>query len=126
MAKDKPMEADLKHRVEKRHRTRFWGRTYMVKPRLVDEIFGDGKKLFGIEPLNSRPNYYVIRGDSKWDVSNWADGETIGQHIEEILESIEEQFGRAWYDDDPPQRKSGRPFPALNDDVGVGWFEVRL
>lgn len=119
------MKTELKARVERRHRTTFWARTYVIKPRLIDAVLGDGKKLLSVVPLNTRPNYYVIRVDSNWSTSNWDDGETVGQHIEEILEAIEEQFGRAWYDDDPPQRKYGRPFPALNDEVGVGWGEFR-
>lgn len=116
--------ARLRAIVERRHKTTFWGRTYFVTPRLVNRIYGDGKKLVGIVPLNTRPNYYVVRVDSTWSPSNWDTGPTLGEHTDEMLWDIEEQFGRAWYDDDPPQRKRGRPFPALNDEVGISWFDA--
>lgn len=116
---------DLQARLERPYRTKFWGRRHLVKPRLLNRTFGDGKKLLGLQPLNTRPQYYVVRIDSTWAINNWDDGETVMEHLEELLDAAEEQFGKAWYDDDPPHRKNGRPWPALNDDVGTCWFEVK-
>lgn len=57
----------LKPLIEKRQTVRFWGEKCLIKPLLVNKTLGDGKKLLWLEPMMTRPNYYVIRVDSKWD-----------------------------------------------------------
>jgi hypothetical protein len=42
---------------------RHWGSLSLITPALVDEIFGDGDQLIYIQPLSTRPNYYVLRVD---------------------------------------------------------------
>lgn len=78
----------LRHRVEIRKKTRFWGQEHFIIPRLIFEVFGDGKKLMWLEGINTRPSYWVARVDSSW---------TPGGHnrdwIEDIYQAIESQFG---------------------------------
>lgn len=125
-SKNKQPQIDpLQAHFERRRATTFWGRKYFVTPRLVEKVFGDGKQLIGFEPLNSRPNFYVVLVDSSWNISNCGEGQLLSEHTDEIYEAIEEQYGCAWYDDDPPQRKFGRTFPALNDGSGVAWFSIK-
>lgn len=120
-------DKELRTRIERRRRVTFWGERYFITPRLVDQIFGDGGKMIGIAPLSTRPDYYVVRVDSKWDLDNFCTtSSTVAEHTDEILDAIEDQFGRSRYDDDPPQRKHGRPFPALDEECGVKWFEYDL
>ncbi len=80
-------------RIEKRYWTKFWGSKCLVSPKFVSEAVGDGNKLIYMTPLNTRPQYYVIRVDSAWDCSNFHDGETIADHLDEIFEAIEDQYG---------------------------------
>ncbi|TJY57429.1 hypothetical protein E4T66_18655 [Sinimarinibacterium sp. CAU 1509] len=123
-ARERLVGLALRDSVEKRYRTEFWGARYLVRPKLLDTIFGDGSQLIGFQPLNSRPQYYVVRVDSGWSLTNTDDDNCVGAHIDEIYEAAEEQFGLAWYPDDPPQRKYGRKWPALHED-GCLWFEMR-
>lgn len=62
-----------KARLEKRHWVRFWGRKYMRRPVFVPTALGDGNKLLAVQPLNTRPQYYLIRVDSTWATSNWSE-----------------------------------------------------
>lgn len=61
---------DLRTRIEVEETARLWGQKHTITPRLVGQIWGDGKKLIGIQPLNTRPNYYVVCGDSNWDLES--------------------------------------------------------
>jgi len=54
----------------RRRKTKFWGRHYFITPRLVDWVHGDGLQLIYFTPLNTRPNYYVVRIDSKVSLDN--------------------------------------------------------
>lgn len=52
----------------------FWGFTGAVTPVLIEHVFGDGGQVIAFTPLDSRPNYYVVRVDAAWELSNWSDG----------------------------------------------------
>lgn len=108
-----------------------------MTPYVCDCSFGDGLKLIKIATINQRPNYHVVRVDSGWNQSNWHDGEHIGQHMDEILEAIEDECGRAGEDLDEPCDNCGetackcdehysadKAFPALDDRDGCSWSEV--
>lgn len=96
-------------------------------PALCDTIYGDGRALFRLATINSRPAFYVIRADSSWEESNWYSGPhlTFGQMTDRIYEDLETQFGRAQLDseeDDPELLEDGHyPWPALDDENGSGW-----
>jgi hypothetical protein len=73
---------------------KLWGQKHPISPRLISEVFGDGQKLIGIMPLNSRPNYYIARVDSDLDLDfDDDDDEAVFDLIEEeILDAAEEDF----------------------------------
>jgi hypothetical protein len=114
--------------LTKRHRVRFWGRNYVVSPRLVSRIFGDGQQIIWFSPLNTRPDYYVVRIGSDVSLSNYDENCFADVYLDEIYEAIEDEFGPAtevWVSE-----KNGReytrhnPFPALDDDSGSSWGPV--
>jgi hypothetical protein len=95
-------------------------------PELCDTIYGDGRALFKLTTLNSRPRFYVIRADSSWSDSNYCiDGPTFGEFVDDICWDLEDQFGPARLDseeDDPDIIADGAyPWPALNDEGGTAW-----
>jgi hypothetical protein len=91
----------------------FWGRRHRITPRLVDKIFGDGKQIIYLTPLNTRPNYYIACIDSRVDMD--ADS-FLNDVLPEIQEEVEEEFG-------PSRGPRGRmvPFPAPDWDCGYAW-----
>jgi len=66
---------------------RHWGTTYTVTPAVVDVKLGNGRQLLAVTPLNTRPNYYLIRVSSAWI------GDKIHDHLDEIYDAIIDQYG---------------------------------
>lgn len=68
-------------------------------PQVLQQTFGDGRALFGVGTINSRPAYWIVAGDSSWECGRdpqAVDGATyIGEHIDDILSALEEEFGSA-------------------------------
>ena len=100
-----------------------WGEESMVSPVLVTTIFGDGLKPMWLEPLATRPEYYVIAGSSAWDLDNgWKEIE------EDILQTIECEHGRS--DDEREEDESAddhatrTDWPALDTSCGYSWGEL--
>ncbi len=107
----------------KPRQVRFWGQHYQIAPASVEQVFGDGMKLIGLAPLNTRPNYYVIRIDSSWDLD--ASDEFL-DHLEEIYDAIENEYGarRTCYcDPENDECEKCREWPAFCDE-GSSWFEL--
>lgn len=115
----------LKARLERPYMTTFWGVRRKVKPVLIDRVLGNGNKLISVTPLNTRPQYYLIRIDSTWQTSNFEDGQTVGQNLEEIYQVIEEECGRRHEDkyESPTGRPRVNPWPAF-DDSGTSWHDA--
>lgn len=117
--------------LTKRHYRKLWGQKHLVTPALVDEVFGDGEKLICLMPTMTRPNYYVVQVDSSWALDNFAEGETLADHLDDIYNAIEEQYGRTIeHSDDCPEdcdgsRKCYVGFPGLNSE-GSSWGEISL
>jgi len=80
-------------KLERPYWTKFWGQRRKCKPRLVRAILGAGDQLIYITPLMTRPHHYILRVDKSW----MADDEATHEHLEEIENAIEEEFG--WYND---------------------------
>lgn len=99
----------------------FWGQKYRVRPRLLNELLGDGKKLIWFEFMDHRPSYYILRVDSQWDMDN--SGSTpFCDHLSEVYFALENQFGRSRDEDDPEDVH--REFPAVPDEpTGSAWGE---
>ena len=108
----------------RRHKTRFWGRNYIITPRLVEWVHGDGLQVIYFMPLNTRPNYYVVRIDSKVSLNNYDDPSFADIVLDDLCERIEEQFGTKdyeWTADNGRTYTRRCPFPALDDEVGSCW-----
>lgn len=73
-------------------RIRFWGQYSVVTPALVYQRFGDGRCWGTLSPMNTRPNFYLIMGDSSWEAD--PDSDSFRDAFdEEIYPAIDEQYG---------------------------------
>jgi hypothetical protein len=133
--------AMLKEAIEVEFLGTLWteGDSGMLTPYVCECSFGDGLKLLTISTINQRPNYHVVRVDSSWQESNWSlDGEVVAEHIDDILQAIEEECGPAGELLDDPCDDCGdtackcsedysadAAFPALDDRDGCLWGHIR-
>ncbi len=94
---------------------------HMIKPVFIETALGDGDTLLGLSALNTRPNYYLIRIDSKWlDKENT---DEIYYHLDDIYEAVEEQCGTRDYEDDDGNECLAE-WPALNLNAGCSWWDA--
>lgn len=113
------------------------GDSGMLTPYVCECAFGDGLKLIRIATINQRPNYHIVRVDSSWSESSYEDGETISDHIDEIIQAIEEECGRAGECLEEPcencedtcckcgeEYSASEAFPELDDRDGCSWSEI--
>jgi len=125
----KPREralAKLRRLVETPRKAELWGVEYMITPRFVGEMLGDGQRLIGFQPLNTRPNYYVVAVDSGWDL----DGFEPDDWPDWVMDAIGDEYGdrnRCDCDDEGSSREDAkhapdcwrnRGFPVLSADSG--------
>lgn len=113
-----------------------------MTPYVIKETFGDGMHLMTVSTINQRPNYWVVRVDSSWIGAHWPyyrGGQDVrGDHIDEIIDVIEDECGRAGiYLDEPCDNcedtcckcsddfDSGEAFPEIDYDYGYSWGEIR-
>jgi len=115
-------EQEFRARIEQPHGRRMYGQWYEVHPRLVSEKFGDGRKLIGLAPIMTRPQYYVVRIDSRWTIDNRKPGPCLYDHLDEIYEAIEDEYGYAFEDDE--EAGEAPPWPALRPG-GSSWGLIR-
>lgn len=117
---------NLRKHIEGQFDTEFWSQKCTCEPKLIDKIFGDGKRLIHYTPLMTRPNYYIIRVGSDWNE------DTYIERMEEVLCAIEEDFGNSddlREDEELGEEAMGEDFvpyqwPALSDGGGgYGFFE---
>ena len=59
----------------------------------VTMLFGDGGKAIWLKTFGNPGGHYIVRIDSSWSVSNWGDEPLLIDHLDEIYEAIEEEFG---------------------------------
>jgi hypothetical protein len=76
----------LKHEC-RRQRAYLWGKYRVFTPYLVKKIFGDGLQVIYFQSIDDRPYWWVVRIDSKTELDNDFD-------YESILDVIEEECGR--------------------------------
>lgn len=111
-------------------------------PQVANSIYGDGRALFGIGTINSRPAYWIIRGCSTWaigyDCDAPDDAPEIVEFIDEISFDIEHEFGSA--DDEGYEWTKGNKirstetgrfmsysqisYPVMNYGGGCHWFRL--
>jgi hypothetical protein len=121
--------AELRELVEVERDAELWGQRYRVTPRLVEEPIGDGSQLIWFETMDSRPNFWVLRVDSLWDLNNVA-----AEQLEEIFEAIEDEYGSCICDEEPDEEDGPTPeeiaacaFPAFHDSTGgCRWGEYSV
>jgi hypothetical protein len=88
----------LRAQIERRQAATLWGQKHFITPRLLDHIFGDGRKLIWVSGINTRPAYWVVRADSSYCLDNhWSHDDCGLKHpcdwLEDIYQAIEEEFG---------------------------------
>jgi hypothetical protein len=121
----------LPKRFTKPRRVEFWGGKYNVTPAVAEAHLGDGRTLLRFTPLNTRPDYYLVRVDSSWGKGeDWDDHE----HINDVIELLEEEFSekereREYLSDD--LREQGIEPTAENTDLDgnedrLGWPVLSL
>ena len=81
------MEEWIAHETRKRKNT-FWEDEYEIEPVISETILGDGLQLTYVGTIYQRPNYWLIRIDSKTDLSS------DEFDIEELIDILEDEFGR--------------------------------
>ena len=84
----KTLQQWIDYETRKRETTH-WGQPCTIEPVIHSEIFGDGLQLCYLGTIDQRPDYWLIRIDSKIDIdSDDFDFE------ETLLCPLEEEFGR--------------------------------
>lgn len=112
-----------------------------ITPYVCEASFGDGMHLMTISTINQRPNYHVVRACSSWRESyganRWTEirDDTVGEHIDEVINAIEEECGPRYYVDEDCETcgpegydchcGDGEPWPAIDADTGCSWGEIR-
>ena len=96
-----------------------WGQKYKITPYLVEAKWGDGKQFIRLSPILIRPNFYVVRVDSKQEL----EGDKWYDLLEEIYNSIDEEFGPCC-EDYNCQCDHWKTWPATFDWGGSTWSEL--
>lgn len=78
----------IPERFKKTRTVEWWGGKYQVTPVIVEQHLGNGRRLLRFQPLNTRPDYYLIRIDSAWDCG----ADEFYDRLEEIIEAIEDEY----------------------------------
>lgn len=100
-----------------------WGKKYKVTPCLVDQVWGDGKQFIWLAPILIRPNFYVVRIDSK----TGTEGDDWPEVLEEIYDAIDDQFGRCCdqaYETGECECSHHETWPAFFDWGGCCWGDM--
>lgn len=101
--------------LPRRKRT-LWTQPYMVRPALLKEKFGNGKRLLWLSPIMHRPNYYLAWVDDRWDLDN-----EFREHLDDIINAIGEEFGTRDHAEENPQPYR---WPEEDLDDGCSWGEA--
>lgn len=146
---DDALHEALRAAVEVPTKGTLWTRESTFVPALLDTVYGDGRALFWLTTVNSRPAYYVVRGDSSWEVEDDhpLPADDLPDHADDgdapepvdfrdredrIVDAIEGQFGTARIDEVEFEDRHGRepgpsdslvdmPWPALDCEGGTFW-----
>lgn len=103
------------------HTIHWWGYERAVTPSLCAKVFGDGLQLLALQPLDTRPHYYVIRIDSAWALDG-EEGDEFRAHLDEIKDALCEQFGddghECFTEEDPAE------WPVCHLESGCHWWRL--
>ena len=90
-------------RFTKRRKVTHWGQEYTITPAVAKGHLGDGKLLLSFQPLNTRPDFYLIRVDSQ---IAQADEDYIYDVIDALIEEFsEKEREREYLEDDLRARR---------------------
>lgn len=92
----------------------------MIRPALVKQKFGNGKRLIALWPIMHRPLYYLVYVDDSWSLYN-SDENPLIDHLDDIYEEIAAEFGER-SDEDMDNWEYHWPEADLND--GSTWAET--
>lgn len=102
---------------------RFWGVNYEnFAPVLAQTQHGDGKRLMWFSSMDTRPNYYLVRVDSKLPMDDSDESvDTVYDFVTlTLIEALEDEFGYFCND----HRDGGEEypgFPVVLLDTGYNW-----
>lgn len=116
--------AGLRDVIERRQAVTMWGQKRFVTPRLCSTVFGNGLRLIYFTPINTRPNWYIIRVDSRWSLSNWETNPRLKapyDWVDDVCEALEDEFGRP--EDEDGKRRADAKWPCADLDTGFSWGE---
>lgn len=96
------------------HTINFWGDDYEnFTPVLAKKRHSDGLRLMWFTPLNTRPNYYLIRVDSALPIN---DDDEVREFVEDrLIPALEDEFGTC--DDE----EDCEAWPMLDLGCGYSW-----
>lgn len=103
--------------IERRRTVHHWEKEYRITPRCLSKVFGNAKLCMMIQPLNTRPNYYVVFVDSKTEELNDNKEDLFYDFLENICNEIEEEFGSI-----DSEGMGNKGFPVANFDSGCKWW----
>jgi hypothetical protein len=98
-----------------RSRASLWGGVLWVRPVYLQERLGDGRQLIWLEPILTRPDFYVLWIDSGWSMRN-SDENPFCDHLHEVQAIIDEEWGSF----------RQRPSPDLSDGSAWGKASVKV
>lgn len=113
----------LREVLEQPHNVEWWGSTHEARPRLIEYVDGDGRALLAVQPLNTRPHYYVVRIDSARLLQD-----DLDDFVDHLLSEIELETTRCGDEcgqDCAGMHRAGGPWPGLSLDSGwvTFWLE---
>lgn len=65
-----------------------WTKKSIVTPALVERVFGDGRKIILLSPINFRPERFVVRVDSQCNL----DGDDFCGLVDDVVSAIEDEY----------------------------------
>lgn len=107
---------------------KLWGQPHDIKPCLIEKIHGDGLQLVALTPIDTRPNYYVLRIDSSIDLDdddtlNKEDREYYGSIMELLLQMVEEDHINI---DSYEENNEGKYFDSFDETIEPFEYEFPM
>lgn len=89
----RPMDRRLRTALERafcrEQESYLWAQRRIVKPVLLPVVYGDGRQIVAVRPINTRLSHYVVAVDSSITLPHG----TMHDLIDHIYEDLEDEFG---------------------------------
>lgn len=115
---------ELRASIEQPESVHHWGQECTITPKLVERVLGDGQRLMYITPIMTRPNYFVIRVDSKWD--NEYRDTANEEWLEDICDAIDQEYPDLRRDENTQDPDSLPWFNTVDLGEGLSWGDMDL